>query len=188
MLLANQRGFVLQSNHRARRVLEQHDGLLLDENGHLVAADPHLAGELAELLRLTGHPGPVAPAPAAQLLIPRRDFRRPLLVSVSLLARPQAVSPGANLPTVTVQLLDPDPNTLPRPEVLQQLFDLTKSEAEVCRRLAAGLTVEETAVALFVSLNTVRTHLKRVLSKTNTRRQPELTALLNQIAAQQLVE
>lgn len=43
--------------------------------------------------------------------------------------------------------------------------DLTPRELEVARLLALGLSNEEIARAMFVSLNTVKTHLKRIYDK-----------------------
>lgn len=62
--------------------------------------------------------------------------------------------------------------------VLSGLFDLTGAEARVARELAACRTVEDIAARSGVSVSTVRTQLKAVLSKTGTHRQAELVGLL----------
>lgn len=62
--------------------------------------------------------------------------------------------------------------------VLTGLFDLTTSEAVVAREMARGATIDEAAIRLKLSPQTVRTYLKRVYSKTGTSRQAELVALL----------
>lgn len=62
--------------------------------------------------------------------------------------------------------------------VLSGLFDLTPAEAKLARFLAAGASAETAAQALGLSIQTVRTYLKRIMAKTGTRRQAELAVLL----------
>lgn len=68
-------------------------------------------------------------------------------------------------------------------DLVQALFGLTTAEGKVYERMAAGLTVEETAVKLGVAPSTVKTHLLRVYEKTGTRRRGELMALAASLAA-----
>lgn len=57
-------------------------------------------------------------------------------------------------------------------------FNLTKAESSLAAGLAEGRTLQSLAEERQVSLNTVRSQLKAVFAKTNTRRQAELVALL----------
>jgi DNA-binding CsgD family transcriptional regulator len=78
------------------------------------------------------------------------------------------------------------PVTAPRAppvELVQSLFDLTPTEARVARSLASGKSVEDIASDGGVSLSTVRTHVRGVLTKTGCGRQVEVVALLTGIAA-----
>jgi DNA-binding CsgD family transcriptional regulator len=70
----------------------------------------------------------------------------------------------------------------PPVELVRLLFDLTPAEARVARLVAAGGTVESIATEGRLSLNTVRTHLRRVLEKTGCRRQADLVAVLGGIS------
>lgn len=63
-------------------------------------------------------------------------------------------------------------------QMLQQQLGLTRAEARVAARVADGLKPHEIADDLHVSLETVRTHLKRTYVKTQTRRQVELALLV----------
>ncbi|KQX26332.1 hypothetical protein ASD39_03720 [Sphingomonas sp. Root50] len=67
---------------------------------------------------------------------------------------------------------------LPQQDLLQALFDLTPSEARIAREIAQGGGVTAVAMAIGLSRETVRSHLKAIFEKTNTRRQSELTKLL----------
>jgi DNA-binding CsgD family transcriptional regulator len=64
------------------------------------------------------------------------------------------------------------------PSVLHGLFDLTPAEARIAAALAAGSPLADAASAGGVTVKTARTYLERIFSKTGTRRQGELVALL----------
>lgn len=63
--------------------------------------------------------------------------------------------------------------------VLASLFGLTNKECIVAARLAAGETLQEIAEREFLSLHTVRVHIRDILRKTGTHRQSELVRLLH---------
>lgn len=69
---------------------------------------------------------------------------------------------------------DPSARTQLDTGLLGQMFGLTPTEAELTGALAEGKTVTEFAAERGSSELTVRTHLKRVLEKTDSRRQAEL--------------
>jgi len=58
------------------------------------------------------------------------------------------------------------------------MHGLTRAEARLGSMLAAGISLEEAAEALSVSVQTVRSQLKSVFAKTGVTRQAELVALL----------
>ncbi len=66
----------------------------------------------------------------------------------------------------------------PDMRVLSGLFDLTPKEVQVARKIALSQSVEDIAISLHVSIETVRTHVKHIMLKTGTSRQPELMYLL----------
>lgn len=63
--------------------------------------------------------------------------------------------------------------------VLCGLFDLTPAQARVARALAMAQTPEMVAASLGISLETARSHLKKIMQKTGTTRQAELVLLLS---------
>ncbi|MGI2031470.1 helix-turn-helix transcriptional regulator [Rhizobium panacihumi] len=67
----------------------------------------------------------------------------------------------------------------PDMRVLCGLFDLTPAEARVARGIAMAQTPEMVAASLGVSVETARSHLKRIMHKTGTTRQAELVLLLS---------
>ena len=79
---------------------------------------------------------------------------------------------------VALFVADPSARFTADSEALSELYQLTYSEAELVRLLAAGLSLEEAAEKRGVSLNTARSHLKHVFAKTETSRQGELVRLI----------
>jgi DNA-binding CsgD family transcriptional regulator len=67
----------------------------------------------------------------------------------------------------------------PSVDLIRSLFDLTPAEARVARGLAAGQTVKDIATESGTSANTVRSHVKVVLTKVGYNRQADVVALLN---------
>jgi DNA-binding CsgD family transcriptional regulator len=107
---------------------------------------------------------------AAILLLRRREEPDPTSAELQLLrgTQPlleQALALARGLP-------------LPAHGDLLSVAGLTPREIEVARVAAAGATNAEIALALFVSLATVKTHMSRVLTKTGARSRTELVALL----------
>ena len=70
---------------------------------------------------------------------------------------------------------------LPDANIISALFDLTPAEARIARAIAEGLTPSEIARRYNVSRETVRSQLKRVLLKTSTKRQSELSLLVSRL-------
>jgi len=77
---------------------------------------------------------------------------------------------------------------LPGERMLSVLFGLSPAEARLARSLLVGRTPEEHAQHASVRIATVRTQLHSIYSKTATRRQAELVALLARVPALQLPE
>jgi DNA-binding CsgD family transcriptional regulator len=82
----------------------------------------------------------------------------------------------------TILLVDLDAFPAPNPTTLRRLFGLTFAECRLAFHLAQGKTPKEVATLLGVSRATVGSQLGALFSKTNTKRQAELVALLGRIA------
>jgi DNA-binding CsgD family transcriptional regulator len=84
--------------------------------------------------------------------------------------------------TSIVVLLDLDTFPAPNPTTLKRLFGLTFAEARLAFHLAQGRAPHEIAKTLRVSRATVGSQLGAIFSKTHTKRQATLVALLSRIA------
>lgn len=81
-----------------------------------------------------------------------------------------------------VMLLSRETSSQPNPARLQQMFGLTSAEVHLAISLASGKTPLEIARSSNLSRTTIRSHLAALFSKTDTNRQSELVALLNQVS------
>jgi DNA-binding CsgD family transcriptional regulator len=61
---------------------------------------------------------------------------------------------------------------------LRKAYGLTEAEARLAVTLANGHSLEEISSSTATRVSTLKTHLKRLMSKTNTRRQAEVTRLV----------
>ncbi|APW72017.1 helix-turn-helix transcriptional regulator, partial [Sphingopyxis granuli] len=75
-------------------------------------------------------------------------------------------------------LADPDNRALPGADIIAALFDLTPAEARVARAIAENRAPAELASEWGISVETIRSQLKRAFAKTSTTRQSELVSLL----------
>src|SRR5262249_3958379 len=61
-------------------------------------------------------------------------------------------------------------------------YGLTPAEVRVALAVSSGATIRNVARQLKISVNTVKTHLRRVYEKTGTNRQAELSRLMATIS------
>lgn len=78
---------------------------------------------------------------------------------------------------IIIVLHDPQ-KTVPQWASFAHFFQLTQTELRLCLSLTEGLSVSEYSEKYFVSINTARSQLKSVFSKTDTRRQTDLLRLI----------
>jgi DNA-binding CsgD family transcriptional regulator len=177
LLLLDAKRRVVVQNKGAEKILALNDGFRIDRHGPSVDD----ARENATLQRLiadamearAGHE--IRSAGFVSVSRPSGDRAYAVMVTPLLAAPGQSVASDA---VVAVFVADPSARVVAGPEVLAELYQLTHSEAELVRLLAAGLSLEEAAEKRGVSLNTARSHLKHVFAKTDTSRQGELVRLI----------
>ncbi|MCR6501355.1 helix-turn-helix transcriptional regulator [Shinella sp. CPCC 101442] len=66
----------------------------------------------------------------------------------------------------------------PSAKVLNALFDLTPAEANLATALSAGRSLKEAAFEASITVKSARTYLERIFTKTGTKQQSQLVALL----------
>jgi DNA-binding CsgD family transcriptional regulator len=93
-----------------------------------------------------------------------------------LLALPLTAATGRS--SIAVVLCNPNRRIDAAEGILQQLYNLTTSEAKLAMVLSNGFNIDEAAEQLQITINTARSHLKKVFLKTHTRRQGEMVRLV----------
>ena len=115
--------------------------------------------------------------------IPARTASGDAVVLHVLPMRRGALRPGLNPSAAAAVFVAAATTPGPAPEqALAALFDLTPAEARVFGSIGTGRSIADTAEALGIGRETVRTHLLRVFTKTGTNRQAELVELALSLA------
>jgi DNA-binding CsgD family transcriptional regulator len=175
VVLLDIEGRVVDSNAIARRVLESGNGIMV-RNDRLSFADGAIDGRFDRLLKSRGKTDSKTGGKTnGKLRVIAATVRRPGAASCRILVTPVTTPDGETQVTAFLALIyAPAEQRDITAEVLLEIYGLTRAQADVARQLYAGLSVEETAGRLQLSLNTVRTHLKQIFSKCEVQSQAEL--------------
>jgi DNA-binding CsgD family transcriptional regulator/PAS domain-containing protein len=179
-LLLDDSACLLYANAAAEKLLSRKDGLQVRAQ-RLVACQRECDMALREIL--TKATLPLASPPDENALHLALSIHRPSgLPPYAALAVPYpqlypSFSWPGNEPTTMLFISDPETVFCPEGEILQMLYGLTRTEAHLATLLASGKKLQEVADTLHISLNTAKTHLKNIFSKTGTCRQAELMQL-----------
>ncbi len=180
VLAVDRSGRIIHANALAEDILaaSREIGVL---NGRLCVKRPALHDRLLSLVRASADiAAGRSVAPASALAIPR-DGRLPLTLTSAPFGA--GATRFAHLrPMALVFLRDPEHPTLSA-QTLCDLFGLTRTEAAIAVDLGGGRALEDIARRHGIGLATVRSHLKRILSKTGTNRQGEVIALIGRSVA-----
>lgn len=176
-LVLDERARVIFANRHAEYLLSVADGLELNAGDHLAAREASSATALRAVIR-----------EAIQLSL-NRSIRHPKPITIerpsgkrayTLFACP--LDPGQTIlqraPHALIFVNDPSAAPPAPGKVLECFFGLTPAESRVARELLGGKSPKEIADEFGTSPNTIRTQVKSVLAKTNTRRQSELVSLI----------
>jgi DNA-binding CsgD family transcriptional regulator/PAS domain-containing protein len=179
LLLASD-GRVCFRNRAAESILHARDGLSL-RNERIVASDSDTEASLQRLLRYAIAPGESIECPPG-VLVPRAEFRRPYYVTAAPLRRTLRPFLGMTTPIAVVLITDPERHRTVAGDTLKEMYGLTPKEATLAIMLGEGLTLAQAAERLEMRYETARTHLRRILSKTETARQTDLVLLVERLS------
>ncbi|MSP83615.1 MAG: PAS domain S-box protein [Alphaproteobacteria bacterium] len=174
MILVGEGGHVLLANRSAEQILAC--GNLLRREGSVLRAaapwnDKELQALIARALAVNGR----FPLGSGAMNL----YAAPGMPPVHAVVTPLRMTEGTGgYPVAAIMLRDSESQTEIRPELLRQLYGLTKAESRVVTELARGKRLSEVAAALNVSVNTVRNQLKQAFAKTSTNRQTDLVSLV----------
>ena len=185
-IVLDEHGRMVHSNRLAEEVLAERDGISASDDRIVLAGreDGHRFRELvtravdqfssnrpavAQAMRVTRPSG----RPAYEIVV--RPTPQGLLADDRRLSARVAVVIGSDVGERAPAELSA--------EAVQQFFGLTRKEAALALRLAAGRSLLEAARDQGISLNTARAHLRAIFAKTGIDRQSRLVGALLKSAA-----
>lgn len=107
-----------------------------------------------------------------------RSGALPVIATISYVEVHDREASSREFALLSIALGEPQEDRI---DALAEAFMLTQAEASIAFAVADGMSIDAMAEARKVSRETIRSQLKSLMSKTGTRRQPELTALLSGI-------
>jgi DNA-binding CsgD family transcriptional regulator/PAS domain-containing protein len=178
VLLVTAHGKVLFMNPVAHSIIVKNAGLVIDATG-LRALRPD---DTSRLRALIGGAANTSARRGVQsggsMGVARSNGDPPLEILVSPIHIEELWNVGER---AVAAVYVTDPSQTPRTEeaTLRRLYALTSREAKVFSLLARSVSAKQAAEILGVSYNTLKTHLRHIFTKTNTRNQLELARLAN---------
>jgi len=179
-ILLDAGGRILHMNEAAQELALAGDGIRV-HGGRILPEDPAKRMEFNALIAAaasakTGDPG-------GAIALSRASRKRPL----QLLVGPLPLADG-DRSAVRVLVLATDPErTVSFPDaMLRELHGLTGAETELANGLLRGRSLEEIAALRGVSVATVRSQMKPLFGKTDTRRQGDLIRLLSTLPSAEM--
>lgn len=157
-------------NGKAASLLAAEDGLCMTADG-LAGSSPITTRALRAAIAT------VNMEDGSRRLSLRRPGRMPLLLTLMPVSLLGASIPGGPPSTVAIFITEPDAPAVIDRTALADAFGLTRRECDVTVLLARGLSTEDIADTLDLSVGAVRQYLKRVFDKTGRRSQAALVAL-----------
>ncbi len=171
-LLVDPQGLVIYANAAGKQVTERQDGLVL-ACGQLSVSDRKSNAQFLKAITELS-----AGTPLWRLDVERPSRQAPYRLILMPVPHTGAMPFGISQPAAAVLIISREFGPELDPAILRDLYSLTPAEARVTARLALGRSAEEIAEELGVSLETIRSQIRSVLSKTGTGRQGELISLV----------
>ena len=175
--------FVCDGQGRVRAMSPQAEALALSgghlrlRGGHLTASSGPDTRALSIALRQAAFARSLAKRPATMLMVrSAAEGGEPLLVEVASVPG-ESHSFGLGVAALVVAR-SPRRDEARVAMVAKALFGLTQAEAAVVADLVAGLSADAIADRAGVSVETIRSHIKRVFQKAGVRKQIELISLV----------
>jgi DNA-binding CsgD family transcriptional regulator/PAS domain-containing protein len=183
MVLVDACGRIVFMNRSASEIVRARDGLASEADG-LHAALTHetvaLRGLIQGAMQTSAGLGLQS---GGAITLSRPSLKRPLNVLVTPLAPHDSLAAHKRAAAILF-VRDPEACGDADQGVLQRFYGLTAAEAALAMLLIAGHNLASAADGLGVTMNTARTHLKRIFEKTGTKRQAELVGLVLRSPAQ----
>lgn len=174
-LMIDSRGAVRNVNRLAGILSEE--GLHL-HRGRLWTSDPASNRRIQELIAAILAAAPGSTPPLNQVVVNRAGAPWLLIDAMPVTALGSDVFNEGRALLILTDLTKP---AVSDSRLLATIFGLTPAEAKLAACMASGTGIDAAAATLGIGRETVKSQLKAVFPKTNTRSQPELVALLGRL-------
>jgi DNA-binding CsgD family transcriptional regulator len=167
-------GKVLIANKIALEELDRGRGLLM-RSSQLFASAPNINVKLQDTIAAAATD---ANLPAETLVVRRGGHLAPIWMVITPLKRMLRRVVGQETQVALVFLGPPERLNQPLAMILRTRYGLTPREEKLTLLIVEGHRLMDAAEILGISLNTARTHMKRIYTKTQTSHQSELVRVL----------
>ncbi|MBT4490950.1 MAG: helix-turn-helix transcriptional regulator [Rhodospirillaceae bacterium] len=174
-------GTVVIKNREAARILELKDGLGLDASNRLTVTSDEATGLFRRSVKIACETVNAQNTATPTLLtIDRRSMAEPFMADIAPLGGTEDVL-ERGFKGALVLVIDPTNREHVSSRGMNLLYQLTEAEDAVCELVLQGLGNEEIADSRNVSPGTVRSQLKSLYAKTDTRNRVGLIRLAHTI-------
>lgn len=173
LIVVDKGGAMVESNLRARQLLAE-SNILYFYQGLLQATDRGEANNLRQIIMKLANSAITIAAPEAITLSGKSDDKDNLMLILS----PAKASILSDSNHVSIFISSKNGQAIVLPDTIRHHFGLTDMEFVISTQLVHGFSIKEVAEKNGTQENTVRSQVKAIFLKTNTRRQAELIALL----------
>jgi DNA-binding CsgD family transcriptional regulator len=173
VILISSANKILHINSSAKRHIDSESGLRF-RRGRLVTSkeceQERFTALVSQCVRTARREG----IGAGGTMLVSRIAGRPLSVTVA----PLRTTGWPEQPAAVVFISDLDERAELPAELLRRCYGLSPAESQLALALIRGHSLKEVAGSLYISLNTAKTQLKSIFTKTQVKRQGELINLL----------
>jgi len=179
VMVVDKRRRLLFSNRTTEEYLNNEDGIQIRDGKVWIRGRQNSSSFSNMIVRAaTGTEQDGMSQSSKAIMVARGDRRNlPLWVIVSPLTRRLRRVVCQEDEVALVYVIFPERVSKISETTLRTLFDLTHAEQKLAKLILEGYRLDEAAKHLGISINTARTHMKRIYAKTNTERQTDLVRL-----------
>ena len=178
VMVVDKRGRLLFSNRITEELLNREDGIQI-RDGRVWIRGQQKSGSFSKTIvraaTSTEQEGVYQLSKA--IMVERGDKKLPLWVIVSPLSRRLRRVVCQEDEVALVYVISPERVSKISETKIRTLFDLTQAEQKLTKLIVEGYRLDEAAKHQGISINTARTHMKRIYAKTNTVRPADLVRL-----------
>ncbi|HIC80555.1 MAG TPA: LuxR family transcriptional regulator [Kiloniellaceae bacterium] len=175
--LVDRNAKIVRMNALAETLSSTADGLTVRAGKLVLDSGQGQRGLLQALAQRLGEEEESHAGPPTVIAVERPSGARPYLAEVTPFEFEVYWSTGIAA-TALITINDPDPRPIQSLSEWGKALGLTRGEWRVARTLASSRDEGEVAQTLGISLNTVKTHRKRIYAKLGINRRAELTAMI----------